>query len=72
MNGMCCHPAGCFRSGTWVDEDDGKHYCGEHVAYVAADAPHDALEAEMRERLADREEERRERREEDEVARRSW
>jgi hypothetical protein len=81
VTGICAH-SGCFRSGTWRDEDDGKAYCGEHVLLVAPDAPHDALEADMRARLADREEERRSRREAiadelrgerfDEIARRSW
>ena len=34
MKGICAH-AGCFRSGTWIDEDDGKGYCGEHIIFVA-------------------------------------
>lgn len=34
MRGVCAH-AGCFRSGTWIDEDDGKGYCGEHILSVA-------------------------------------
>lgn len=33
MIGMCAHP-GCFRSGTWRDEDDGRGYCGEHIIHV--------------------------------------
>jgi hypothetical protein len=34
MTGICAHD-GCFRSGTWIDEDDGRGYCGEHVVFVA-------------------------------------
>lgn len=30
---ICAHD-GCFRSGTWIDEEDGRGYCGEHLIYV--------------------------------------
>jgi hypothetical protein len=33
VTGLCQHPD-CFRSGTWIDEDDGKGYCGEHIIFV--------------------------------------
>ena len=29
---VCAHD-GCFRSGTWIDEDDD---CGEHIIFVAS------------------------------------
>jgi hypothetical protein len=45
MTGICAH-GGCFRSGTWVDEDDGKGYCGEHIIFVAS-APEDTKRADF-------------------------
>lgn len=66
MNGICAH-AGCFRSGTWIDEDDGRGYCGEHIIYVAP-GKDDEARREVREEIAD--ELRGERL--DEIARRSW
>lgn len=50
MTGVCAH-AGCFRSGTWIDEDDGRGYCGEHTIFVAPVA-HDEV-AQKRRDFAD-------------------
>jgi hypothetical protein len=45
MTGMCNH-AGCFRSGTWRDDDDGRGYCGEHIIFVRP-APEDTKRADF-------------------------
>ena len=34
---MICAHEGCFRSGTWRDDDEpSKGYCGEHIIFVTA------------------------------------
>jgi hypothetical protein len=56
VTGICAH-SGCFRSGTWVDEDDGRGYCGEHIIDVAP-PPEDSKRADFADeykRDADRE-----------------
>lgn len=48
---ICAHP-GCFRSGTWIDSDDGRGYCGEHIICVAP-APEDVTAEKRRDNGAE-------------------